>query len=96
MIDSTVPHLPCLRLGKPYRSLNQSEVIDYRDGSIQATLSQVNAGVMRRDLKSVIVARDALQEFSTLELIARSRGGWSGESKFHGSRGFRIALKQVD
>ena len=69
MIDSTVPHLPCLRLGKPYRSLNQSEVIDYRDGSIQATLSQVNAGVMRRDLKSVIVARDALQEFSTLELI---------------------------
>ena len=27
---------------------------------------------------------------------ARSRGGWSGESKFHGSRGFRIALKQVD
>ena len=25
-----------------------------------------------------------------------SRGGWSGESKFHGSRGFRVALKQLD
>jgi formylglycine-generating enzyme required for sulfatase activity len=24
------------------------------------------------------------------------RGGWSGESRFHGSRGFRIALVQVD
>ena len=69
MTESTVPHIPCLRLGKPYRSLNQSEVIDYRDGSVRATLSQVNAGVMRRDLKSVSIAREALQKFSTMELI---------------------------
>ena len=69
MTESTAPHLPCLRLGKPYRSLNQSEVIDYRDGSVRATLSQVNAGVMRRDLKSVGIAREALQKFSTIELI---------------------------
>ena len=27
---------------------------------------------------------------------ARSRGNWSGESKFNGSRGFRVAFKQVD
>ena len=69
MSESTVPHLPCLRLGKPYRSLNQSEVVDHRDGSIRATLSQVNAGVMRRDLKSVSIAREALQKYSTIELI---------------------------
>jgi len=69
MTKSSVPHLPCLRMGKPYRSLNQSEVIDYRDGSVRATLSQVNAGAMRRDLKSVSIAREAMQKFSTIELI---------------------------
>jgi len=62
-------HIPCLRLGVPYRSLNQSEVKDYRDGSVKATLSQVNAGVIRRDLKSIDQARDALQKFSTRELL---------------------------
>ena len=41
------PHIPCLRLGDPYVSLNQIEVNDYRDGSVKATVSQVNAGVIR-------------------------------------------------
>jgi len=44
-----VPHIPCLRLGEPYVSLNQIEVTDYRDGATKATVSQVNAGVVRRD-----------------------------------------------
>ena len=68
-----VPHLPSLRLGKPYCSLNQSEVLDYRDGSVRATLSQVNPGVIRRDLKEVGQARAALQKFSTAELLEISR-----------------------
>ncbi len=66
---STIPHLPCLRLGKSYKSLNQSEVSDYRDGTIRATLSQVNSGVIRRDLKYIGSARTALQKFSTAQLI---------------------------
>ena len=61
----SVPHIPCLRFGKPYRSLSDSEVKDYRDGSVKATLSQVNAGVIRRDLKSIDHAREALRKFST-------------------------------
>ena len=48
IIMRTTPHLPCLRLGQPYQSLNHSEVIDYRDGTNRATLSQVNPGVIRR------------------------------------------------
>jgi acyl-CoA reductase-like NAD-dependent aldehyde dehydrogenase len=66
---STIPHLPCLRLGKPYLSLNQSEVVDCKDGAIRATLSQVNPGVIRRDLQSIGLARAALQEFSTADLL---------------------------
>ena len=64
------PHIPCLRLGKPYVSLNQFEVADYRDGAVKATVSQVNAGVIRRDLKCIEGARAALRRFTTAELIA--------------------------
>ena len=70
----TIPHLPCLRLGKPYESLNKSEVIDYRDGSVRATLSQINSGVIRRDLKNIDLARAALQKFSSIELIDICKG----------------------
>ena len=65
----TIPHLPALRLGEPYQSLNHSEVIDYRDGTIRATLSQVNPGVIRRDLKNISSARAALQKFTSTELL---------------------------
>jgi len=65
----STPHIPCLRFGVPYRSLNQSEVKHYRDGSVKATLSQVNAGVIRRDLKTINQARESLQKFSTKELM---------------------------
>ena len=64
------PHIPCLRLGDPYVSLNQIEVTDYRDGAVKATVSQVNAGVIRRDLERMDEARAALCKFSTAELIA--------------------------
>ena len=60
------PHIPCLRLGDPYVSLNQIEVNDYRDGSVKATVSQVNAGVIRRDLDRIDEARAALRKFCLL------------------------------
>ena len=65
----TIPHIPCLRLGKEYRSFNESEVKDCLDGSVKATMSQVNAGIIRRDLLQIDQAREALRKFSTEELI---------------------------
>ena len=65
----SIPHISCLRMGKPYRSFNESEVKDYRDGSVKATLSQVNAGIIRRDLRDINRAREALSKFSTRQLI---------------------------
>ena len=65
----SIPHISCLRMGKPYRSFNESEVKDYRDGSVKATLSQVNAGIIRRDLRDISRAREALRKFSTRQLI---------------------------
>ena len=65
----STPHIPCLRFGEEYRSFNESEVKDYRNGSVKATMSQVNAGVIRRDRLKIEQARDAVQKLSTRELI---------------------------
>ncbi len=43
--------IPVLRAGKPYESLEQSEVKDLRTGAVLAVVDQANAGIVRRDLK---------------------------------------------
>ena len=68
LIQMKTPHIPCLRR-QAYQSLNESEVKDYRDGSTKATMSQVNAGTIRRDLLQIGKAREALARFSTRDLV---------------------------
>src|SRR6187402_3039005 len=64
-----VPHLPALRRGKPYQSLDFIEVKDFRTGEVKATVSQVNAGIVRKDLARVGEAQAALKKFTTAQLI---------------------------
>jgi acyl-CoA reductase-like NAD-dependent aldehyde dehydrogenase len=64
-----VPHIPALRRGKPYESLDQAEVKDHRTGEIRATVSQVNAGVVRKDLQRLGESRAALRKFTVAQLI---------------------------
>jgi acyl-CoA reductase-like NAD-dependent aldehyde dehydrogenase len=65
----SIPHLPALRRGKPYESLEQAEVKDHRTGEIKATVSQVNAGAVRKDLKRLNESRAALRKFTVAQLI---------------------------
>jgi hypothetical protein len=65
----SLPHLPALRLGRSYESLDQAPVNDYRTGAAIATVSQVNAGIVRKDLLRVAAARAALKQFSAGQLI---------------------------
>src|SRR5579864_1154246 len=65
-----VPHIPAWRRGRPYESLDQAQVLDYRTGAPLATVSQVNAGIVRKDLAGTVQARAALKKFSTADLIA--------------------------
>ena len=51
-----VPHFQALRRGVPYKSLDAIEVKDVCSGEVLAEVSQVNAGIARRDL---IKSRDA-------------------------------------
>jgi acyl-CoA reductase-like NAD-dependent aldehyde dehydrogenase len=66
---SNVPHLPTLRKGKPYDSLTKNEVKNHRTGEVMAEVSQVNAGIIRRDLGKMGDARKALKKFTVAELI---------------------------
>ena len=60
---STVPHLPVLRLGRNYESLDKFEVKDHKTGEVKALVSNVNAGIVRRDLSKLGGARAALKKF---------------------------------
>ncbi len=68
----SIPHLPALRRGKPYDSLDKVQVKDHRSGEIMAEVSQVNAGIVRKDLARLDEARAALKKFTVEELIAIS------------------------
>ena len=69
---STIPHLPALRLGRYYASLDQFEVKDHRTGEVKATVSSVNAGIVRKDLQKLGAARAALAKFTVAQLIELS------------------------
>ena len=69
---SPVPHLPALRLGRPYRSLEQSAVKDHKTGEVRAEVSTVNAGIIRKDLKKLAASRAALKRFTCAQLIELS------------------------
>ncbi|MFA6546576.1 MAG: aldehyde dehydrogenase family protein [Limisphaerales bacterium] len=69
---STVPHLPVLRLGRTYESLEKFEVRDHKTGEVKALVSTVNAGIVRRDLAKIGSARAALKRFTVAQLMELS------------------------
>jgi acyl-CoA reductase-like NAD-dependent aldehyde dehydrogenase len=67
------PHLPILRAGKPYRSLDTSTLCDIRNGEAVATVSQANRGLISKDLLGKADHRRGLQEIPAAELISICR-----------------------
>jgi acyl-CoA reductase-like NAD-dependent aldehyde dehydrogenase len=66
-------HIPILRKGVPYRSLDTIRTPHYRTRQDFVEISQANVGLIRRDLLDQHSAREALGRMSTAELIAISR-----------------------
>jgi hypothetical protein len=71
-MSDSLPHLPALRLGRAYESLDKIEVKDHRTAEVKALVSQVNGGILMRDLAKLSSARAALRKFTVAELIALS------------------------
>jgi acyl-CoA reductase-like NAD-dependent aldehyde dehydrogenase len=68
-MSSPLPHLPALRRGKPYASLDHVEVRDCRTGEPLARISQANAGIIRKDFARVGEARAVLKKLSCEQLL---------------------------
>ena len=65
-------HIPLLRAGEPYQSLDVVRVVHHRTREPFVEISQANAGLIRRDLAGQERARAALAQFSVRELIEMS------------------------
>jgi acyl-CoA reductase-like NAD-dependent aldehyde dehydrogenase len=63
------PHIPALRRGRAYESLDKTNITDCRTGAVLATVSQVNAGIIRKDLSKIGAGRAALKGLSVERLL---------------------------
>src|SRR5580658_7410156 len=66
-------HVPILRKGVPYRSLDVVKTPHHRTKETFVELSQANVGLIRRDLLDQKTPREALAKYSTAELIDISK-----------------------
>ena len=55
-------HLPVLRWGKHYESLEKADVAHFETGEPIAQVSQANEGIIRRDMRQAKRARDVLRQ----------------------------------
>jgi len=63
-----LPHIPILRRGQTYDSLDKIQLIDVSTGEPAATVSQANAGLIKRDLRRM--SRDSLRAVPFERLLA--------------------------
>ncbi|MFN3409495.1 MAG: aldehyde dehydrogenase family protein [Limisphaerales bacterium] len=80
---AALPHLPALRLGRAYESLETFEVRDHRTREVRAIVSSVNAGLVKRDLAKIAASRAALNRFTCAQLIELSAR--AGDLFLHGT-----------
>jgi acyl-CoA reductase-like NAD-dependent aldehyde dehydrogenase len=62
-------HIPILRHGEPYKSLDVVRIPHHQTRQAFVEISQANAGLIRRDLRDQQAAREKLAALSTTELI---------------------------
>jgi hypothetical protein len=62
-------HIPILRHGDEYKSLDIARVPHHQSRELFVEVSQANAGLIRRDLARQDIATSALNRFSTSELV---------------------------
>jgi acyl-CoA reductase-like NAD-dependent aldehyde dehydrogenase len=76
-------HLPVLRHGAPYRSLDKIRTPHYRTREPFVEISLANVGLIRRDLRDQQTAKDILDKFSSQELygICSRAAALFGESE---------------
>ncbi|MEO0475729.1 MAG: aldehyde dehydrogenase family protein [Planctomycetota bacterium] len=67
-----LPHIPILRLGTTYRSINTRPIKDLATSEVVAEMSVGNAGLLKRDAHKFAEAKAALDAIPCEDLIAMS------------------------
>ena len=62
-------HIPLLRKGEPYKSLDILRVVHHRTREPFVEISQANNGLIRRDLLDQQSSRNTLAAFTSAELL---------------------------
>ena len=62
-------HIPVLRWGEPYKSMDMDKVVHFASGEVLAEVSRANGGLVERDMRHAQRARDALREIPIKELL---------------------------
>src|SRR5437667_11706781 len=70
-------HLPVLRWGQPYTSMDVDPVVHFATGEPIANVSRANGGLIQRDMRKASRAREVLREMPIEQLITRA--GPAGE-----------------
>ena len=64
-------HIPILRWGEPYKSLESDKVVHFDSGEVLADVSRANASLVSRDMRHAQRARDVLREIPIKEILQR-------------------------
>jgi len=62
-------HIPVLRWGEPYKSLDADKVVHFATGAVLAEASRANGGLIERDMRFAKRAREVLREIPIPELL---------------------------
>jgi acyl-CoA reductase-like NAD-dependent aldehyde dehydrogenase len=62
-------HIPVLRWGEPYKSMDVDRVVHFASGEALAEVSRANAGLVERDMRHARRAREVLREIPVAELM---------------------------
>ncbi len=62
-------HIPVLRWGEPYKSLDVDKVVHFATGEPLAEVGRANAGLVERDMRHAQRARDVLRDIPIADLL---------------------------
>src|SRR5437667_3782385 len=62
-------HIPVLRWGEPYKSMEIDKVVHFASGEPLAEVSRANGGLIERDMRHAKRARDVLREIPIADLL---------------------------
>ena len=83
-------HIPILRHGKPYESVDQIEIVHHATGEPVAKVSQANSGLITRDIARM--DHDVLEQFTVAELVAMCKKAGRAVHRRHGAGRRRAAV----